>query len=1139
MKKFILALIITGFAFGPLFSQTFEELSLKVSESFSKGDITGAVELAGKAILQAEKESGREHHNYIEATGILGLLYKQTGQYDKAEPLLKEALEIARKIPGTDQADFATALNNLAAFYFDTGIYDKAETLLLESVEIRKKSPGQSNLNYAQSLNNIGMLYQKTGDFPNAEKYMSEALEVIKGSLGTDNAAYGIFLNNLGEVYYQMGNYVKAELLYITSLNIKKRTLGPDHPYNLASINDLAYLYFNTGYYKKAEPLMLEVLALEKKTFGTEEHPLYAQSLSNLGLLYDQIGEYNKAEETFLKASEIRKQVLGPDHPDYAQTLNNLAALYKKTGSYEKAESLFIQSLDIRRKSLGTEHPVYAESLDNMAVLYKEIGNFKKAEPLYIEAVNINKKRLGPDHPDYATSLNNLAHLYSETGNYDKAEPLFIEVADIMKRAFGTGHEKYALSLNNLASLYLDGGDYLKAEPLLTEASGIIKNALGPDHPSYATSLTNMASLYGNSGDYSKAEQLFKEALGIRERTLGIDHPEYAGSLISLAIMYDKAGEYEKAEPFILKANNNLNNQIRRNFSFLSENEKEQFLENRISFHFELYNSLFLKRNKQNPSLAGISYDNELAHKGMLLAGNVALRKAVAESDDSLLVSIYDQYMDVHEKLSVLYTTPVAERVRNSDTLESVSNRLEKELIERGKDLPGVENLTGLTNLKWQDVRHALKPNEAAIEYIDFRFFNGGHWTDDIFYCALVLRKDYEFPKMVWLFEERELKKLVSTPQATGDPSYITRLYSWKVPPEAEEGGSSLKDELYWLIWQPIDTMLKDISTVYLSPSGLLYKVAFDAIAYPENISLSEKYKLNIVSSTKICVQKENPEVKIADSFRAVLYGGIEYDVDTANIRALSLQYSKPEIDLQQHGNISIPIESRGAGWPYLPGTLSEVSDIEKIFRKKGMSPSVYTGQNATEESFSHLSEGQRSPEIIHIASHGYFFPEIKEKPADGGEVSFRGGKAGRSAFMSSENPLMRSGILLAGAGTTWKNPGLVPGTGDGILTAYEVSSTDLSNTRLVVLSACETGLGDIKGSEGVYGLQRAFRMAGVQYTVMSLWQVPDEATSELMKLFYTSCLRGMNVREGFRAAQQKMRKKYDPFYWAAFVLVE
>jgi CHAT domain-containing protein len=348
---------------------------------------------------------------------------------------------------------------------------------------------------------------------------------------------------------------------------------------------------------------------------------------------------------------------------------------------------------------------------------------------------------------------------------------------------------------------------------------------------------------------------------------------------------------------------------------------------------------------------------------------------------------------------------------------------------------------------------------------------------------------------------------------------------------------------LYRLTWQPIDSLLKGINTIYLAPSGLLHKVDFSAIPVTDSTYLLDKYHINILSSTRVLTKAYIAKLPSSVDFKATLYGGITYDLDSSEMIALARQYQKPKYNLMAGRSVNSSDVKRGFSWSYLPGTLTEVTNIEKLFISNQISSNLYTGKQATEESFKHLADNGKSPELIHIATHGFFFPEIEPEKDEIEKIVFRSFEqadtSNEPAFTYSENPLLRSGILLAGASRTWNKLPEIEGVEDGTLTAYEVSGINLSNTQLVVLSACETGLGDVKGSEGVFGLQRAFKMAGVRYIIMSLWKVPDYQTAELMELFYTNWLKGMDIKDAFSMAQQTLRKKYDPFYWAAFVLVE
>jgi CHAT domain-containing protein len=326
---------------------------------------------------------------------------------------------------------------------------------------------------------------------------------------------------------------------------------------------------------------------------------------------------------------------------------------------------------------------------------------------------------------------------------------------------------------------------------------------------------------------------------------------------------------------------------------------------------------------------------------------------------------------------------------------------------------------------------------------------------------------------------------------------------------------------LYKKIWQPLEKHVEGIQNIYYSPSGLLHKVSFAAISKDNNVFLCDNYQLHQQSSTGKVALPSNVMYDGKDQF--LLIGGVQYNTDK----------TKKEV------------------WNYLPGTLNETDNIQSFLEKKKHSVNLFAANDANETNFKTQAQNAN---VLHISTHGFFFPdpeqvrqEAKKDEVHDENIIFRGSQELDStersgslyanwSFVINKNPLMRSGLVLAGANDVWQRNALEEGE-DGILTAQEVSNLDLRNTKLVVLSACETGLGDIKGSEGVYGLQRAFKMAGAEYLIMSLWQVPDKETAEFMELFYKNLVKLKNIPKAFNQTQQTMRKKYDPYYWAAFSL--
>ena len=365
---------------------------------------------------------------------------------------------------------------------------------------------------------------------------------------------------------------------------------------------------------------------------------------------------------------------------------------------------------------------------------------------------------------------------------------------------------------------------------------------------------------------------------------------------------------------------------------------------------------------------------------------------------------------------------------------------------------------------------------------------------------------------MIRLFEEKQLDSVMRQTDKSSVSAFVAELYgpSRGVKPIIQNQGGPQGKQLYKMIWEPLDSLLRGISTIYYAPAGVLHTVSFAAIPDGEGKLLCDRYQLNCVGSTRQVIRSSVEKRKIMKDI--LIYGGIEYSGD-------SLQPATERGNELFAQRSMIPeIMQRGGGWNYLKGTLDEALSLNSIL-SKNHNIRLLTGSRATEESFKML-DTSRSPDIIHISTHGFFIPE-----------KFSGETA--------REPLLRSGLIMAGANKVWLGGVAPEGRDDGILTAYEVSGLNLSQTKLVVLSACETGLGDIQGSEGVFGLQRAFKMAGVKYIIMSLWQVPDKETVTIMKTFYKLLEKKKNVRQAFNLTQRSMREKYAPYFWAAFVLIE
>ena len=985
------------------------------------------------------------------------------------------------------------------------GDYAKAEPLYRQALEINKDNFGEEHPTVARSLNNLALLYQTMGNYDKAEPLLRQSLDIYKNILGENHPDYATLLNNLASLYHDKGDYAKAEPLFKQALEIGKEVLGENHPDYATSLNGLASLYCDKGDYTKADFFFNQALKIRKEVLG-DKHPDYATTMDGLASLYKDMCDYAKAEPLYMQALAIYKEAFGEKHPDYAVSLSNLALLYKDMGDYAKAEPLYMQALAIYKEAFGEKHPDYAVSLSNLALLYKDMGDYAKAELLFKQALEIIKECLGENNSYYAASLHNLASLYQHIGKYAKADTLFKQSLEIIKEILGEKHSDYAASLNNLASIYNAMGDYAKAELLFKQALEIIKECLGENNSYYATSLNNLALLYEDMSDYGQAELLLKQVLEIRKEVVGENHPDYAMSLLNLALLYQDMGNNVKAELFFSQDSQLRQKLVTDNFDFMSENQRNRYWSTQEVQFEVIYPAFCLSYYTQNPSISAFAYNNELFLKGLLLNATTQVQNAIFESEDEALINTYNELKSLRERIMFLQQQPI-EKQFGLDSLEPVAESLDKDLVLKSQDYRQNKERYQLT---WDKVRDKLKENEVAIECSSFTFLE----DDTLHYknIALLIRKDSEYPEYIELTDTDSISALLDN-----SPSFI---YTFN--------GNGYK--LYQSIWEPICKYLEEGETVYFSASGILHQINLSAIPASDEKTIGDLYNLVQLSSTReIALQRSG---KINKS--AVIYGGLYYDEDADAMALESRIYDGSDLIASR----SLPDDSTRVGVKYLNGTKREAEAINALLLQNGWNTSLYTEAKGNEESFKALS-GKKTG-VMQIATHGFFFTNEKAQQKDLYRQQFllMGDEQFNRPYI---DPLLRSGMLFSGANIayTGHRDQLPEGVQDGILTAKEISQLDLRGTDLVVLSACETGRGEIT-SEGVFGLQRAFKQAGVQTIVMSLWKVDDNATSLMMQTFYEHLLSGMSKREAFNLAHAAVRAKYsEPYYWAGFVMLD
>jgi CHAT domain-containing protein len=834
---------------------------------------------------------------------------------------------------------------------------------------------------------------------------------------------------------------------------------------------------FKIGKYQEALPLVQMALKIRESQLGPN-HPDVAMSLNNLAVLYEKQGRYREAELIHQRSLKIEESQLGENHPNVALTLNNLAFLYHRQGRYAEAEPLFQRSLKIREQQLGPNHLDVALTLNNLAVLYEDQGRYAEVEPLYQRSLKIREQQLGLNHPDVAISLNNLAALYQGQNRNRDAEPLLKRALKIREQRLGADHLDVATSLNSLAFLYNQEGRRNEAESLYQRSLRIRESRLGPNHPDVAISLSNLALLYQNQGRNANAEQMLKQSLEIRAKQFGVGHPSVSLSLNNLAGFYQRQGRYSEALAFWHRGLESEEINLRANLLVGAEAQKQDYIK-QFRKTIDVTISFHLQDQPNNPQAAELALTTLLRRKGRILDVTVnsldRLRQNLTPEDQKLL----DQLIERTSQLAKLPYSPLQRN--NPQQYREIFQALTQEVNERQSTLArrSAAFREETESATIAAIQQQIPHNAALVEIVRYQPLNikaDQQWGNDR-YGAYILNRDGKITA-VDLGEAKPIDQLISAFQADlQDPLIDVR---------------STAQKLESAVMRPIRAQLpKHTQQILLSPDSQLNLIPFAALVDADNRYLIESYAISYLSSGRDLLRFTKSSMK---STAPLIVANPDYDNATKTTTAAQIANRRS-------------IRFKRSGFDSLIGTEQEGRTIAQ----KLPGAILLTGAQATEAALQQV----KSPRILHLATHGFFEP---------GDVSVIG-----------DNPLLRSSLALAGANTL--NGG--NSNSDGIFTALEASQLNLQGTQLVVLSACETGLGDVANGEGIYGLRRAFALAGAQMQVMSLWKVDDAATQQLMVRYYDALLAGKGRSEALYLTQRGLLQdpQYShPYYWASFI---
>ncbi len=799
-----------------------------------------------------------------------------------------------------------------------------------------------------------------------------------------------------------------------------------------------------------------------------------------------------------------------------AKTVMNMAILHHSQGQFTVARTYYEQTKKLITEEISPNSQSMAAVQNNLAVLYKDLGLYTEAEKAMADCLRLMKLNGFDDQMEYAVALNNEGILRFELGRNEQAVSSLnrsIALAADHINEKGTDFTKLKI---NLAVIYQNQKKYTEAETIYKELLTLKEKRFGKSSPDYAEIQNQLASLYMELGRTDEVETLLLSAVDIYKQKLEEDHPAYAATLRNLGKYYYFSDQYDKATSTFA----DVIGIYERNFGdnhpeYLGTLENiaitqwkkgeidraDSTFEALLAKHLELLERYFgamsenekgkywdkvrpsflafynfaAENSSKRPALATRMYEAHLATKGILLSSSVKLRQNILNSGDQTLIDTYLSWTGVKESLASYYSLSKDELKEQKINLDSLESSANGLERELNQLSADFSDANKLPAVTLKEVATKLKPGEMAVEIITYPSFEKS-FTDNNKYSFALIKNGATSPELITLSNGKDLE----TRYAKAYRNMVTL---------------KVEDEItYEQFWKPLAAKVAGSKKLYMSLDGVYNQINVITLKAADGTYVKDKHEIILLNSTRQLAQ--NAAAK-SSSKTTVLVGFPDYGAKS--------QLSP------------------------LPGTQKEVQAISALAKTAGSTTDVYMQAQATEEA---LKNKIKDPRILHIATHGFFLQDVTGSEGDkvlGVEIS-----------KAKENPLLRSGLFLAGANETGNLEGTEVNSADnGILTAYEVLNLNLGQTDMVILSACETGLGEVKGGEGVYGLQRAFQVAGASSIIMSLWKVNDEATQELMVTFYKEFLKSGDKQMAFAKAQNTLRTKYaQPYYWGAFVMM-
>lgn len=949
------------------------------------------------------------------------------------------------------------------------------------------------------------------------------------------------------------------------------------------SLADSSQIFMEKRYYKKSLDYA-ERAFKEIRRSNFEKDTLYANIIVLLAKNYSYNKKFDLSYKYFKQYTEITSSIYGDTSIEYVRSLINYSIINRELNNFDTVKYLLKKSINILTEHLPEEKETLAICLGRMGNMYQEDFQFDNARPYLLRSLELFNELYPDGHTYTALQLMSLGYNYHQRYDLVRAEKFKSKAVEMFEQIDAAEDERYANALLNLAYVYIDQGRLELAKETMERSVKMYKN-LGNSHSHRAAfAVMSLGLIHYHLKEYDTSKNLYMKALSTFQKDFDYEHHnmtrlydnlgelfEQMGDLdsaiyyykksaelsrriydnggnllpityLNLVDIYFKKGQIEKVEEYtkladlhfreILPDNHLyilyvkyayaqmhllneridsvrsyyssafkiLKNYFKTNSINLSENEHYQFLTT-IKSHFDSFNTMAIKYHDKNPSLINDMLANQLFYKGVLLSSQKKISNSLYESNDTTAQQLYNNWLnnkDLYAKLYRQYSINDSEEHQHQlDSLSEVINNYEKELSSKSAQL-NFEDI--YSELKVEQLKDKLAENQAIVSI--FRCQSDQNSLDSICYAAVILTKDNsDSPYIVLIKNGYDLENI-----------YIKMHYNALKYQQPD-------DFSYVAFWKPIQDKLNELEVdhIYLSSEGIYHKINIGALFNPKTQRYAEDdITINYIINPKDILKKSSS----VNNQYAVLFGNPDFYSDKIN--ALSLEQTKDDqiiaVSDQTKRGISDYLEKYSIN--PLPGTKNEIKQIAQILDTNDIACHIFSEEEANEENLKSI----KKPRILHIATHAIFLRNYS-----GNEIK------------DIRETMMESMLLLTNSGSSFDNIKEYLTKEDGIFTAYEAQGLQLDGTELVVLSACETGLGKIMNGEGVFGLQRAFSIAGARSIIMSLWKVDDTATQLFMIDFYKNWLSGKTKHEAMLSARESIRNipEYShPYYWAGFILI-